>query len=461
MFARFCGLLTLEDGRPFELEAFQRRMLADYFAGSTETLVLISKKNGKSTLASALALYHLVTTPDAECVIAAASRDQAAILFGQAAGFIRRNPGLQQRMQATRREIRSLRDSGRIRVMASDVDTADGVIPTLALVDELHRHKSADLYGVFRDGLGPRAGRMITISTAGDDEESPLGKMRRAALELPLVERDGTYTYARSADGAYVMHEWALGHDADVHDMRVVKRANPASWQTVEALRRRHDSPSMQPWQWQRFACGIWAAGEDSAISPKDWAACAGPVTFDADRPVWVGVDLGWKRDCTAIVPVQARDDDVTLVGEPVILTPPGDGTSLRVDQVMGALRGVLERWDVEAVVLDPNRDGEHVMQTLEADGVRVVEHSQDPSPMSLAAQRLSTAVTARRLVHPDHPALTAHVLAAQAKVVDGDKWRLVKGRRSRPIDAVIALAMVHSVMTSASLTPMFGWASR
>ena len=62
------------------------------------------------------------------------------------------------------REIRSRRDAGRIRVLAADVDTADGVIPTLALVDELHRQPSAGLYGVFRDGLGPRGGQMVTIS---------------------------------------------------------------------------------------------------------------------------------------------------------------------------------------------------------------------------------------------------------------------------------------------------------
>ena len=44
-------------------------------------------------------------------------------------------------------------------MLAADEATADGVIPTLALVDELHRHRSAGLYGVFRDGLGPRTGR--------------------------------------------------------------------------------------------------------------------------------------------------------------------------------------------------------------------------------------------------------------------------------------------------------------
>jgi membrane protease YdiL (CAAX protease family) len=40
------------------------------------------------------------------------------------------------------------------------------VLPTLALVDELHRHKSGELYGVLADGCGPRNGQVITISTA-------------------------------------------------------------------------------------------------------------------------------------------------------------------------------------------------------------------------------------------------------------------------------------------------------
>jgi phage terminase large subunit-like protein len=38
-----------------------------------------------------------------------------------------------------KREIQSLTDEGVAKVLASDVDTADGVIPTLAIVDELHR----------------------------------------------------------------------------------------------------------------------------------------------------------------------------------------------------------------------------------------------------------------------------------------------------------------------------------
>ena len=177
-FVAFCGELTLDTRQRFLLEPFQRMILADFFAGTTQTLAIVPKKQGKSTLVAALALYHLLTTEDAECFIAASSREQAGIILKQARKFIRNSPALQRHFEMKQREIVNLNDEGFIRVIAADVETADGVIPTLAIVDEMHRAKSTDLAGVFRDGIGPRNGRMITITTAGDDSESALGKMR-------------------------------------------------------------------------------------------------------------------------------------------------------------------------------------------------------------------------------------------------------------------------------------------
>ena len=210
-FRRFCSALSLEDGRPMALEDFQSDMLRDHFGGAMEVLIIIPKKNGKSTLLAALALFHLVVTEDAECVVGAASRDQATILYDQAAGFCAALGATRARVDVKRgyREIRARNHNGRIRVLAADVDTADGVIPTLALVDELHRHKCMGLYGIFRDGLGPREGQMITISTAGDHEVSPLGMMRQARCHSE--HHAGRCTRACATDdGAYVMHEWAL-----------------------------------------------------------------------------------------------------------------------------------------------------------------------------------------------------------------------------------------------------------
>jgi len=458
-FARFCGLLTLENGKPMELEPFQRTMLQDYFDGTRETLVLIPKKNGKSTLVSALALHHLLTDPGAECVIAAASRDQATIIFDQCAGFVRRSEGLDELVHVQRgyRIIRNRNTAGRIRILASDVDTADGVIPTLALVDELHRHKdNGELYGVFRDGLGPKGGKMVAISTAGDDEASMLGRTRTKAHKLPTTEKNGAHLYCRSDD--FVMHEWALTEDDILEDMSVVKQANPASWQTEDELRKRFDSPSMTKWGWARFACGVWLQGEGAAISPGEWdALCEPGVEIPVGSPVWVGMDLGWKVDCTALVPLWWDSEERRVSSNAIVLEPEGDGTPLDDRLIVDALVSLSERFTVMGVVYDPNAGGQQMVQNLEREhDIPFVEHSQTNSPIALADARLMEAIRRKDLVHDGDPVVRQHVLNAVEKPLGGEKFRFDRARRGprKPIDALRALAMAHSVAVADAQEP-------
>ena len=450
VFERFCSsVLTTENAARFVLEPFQRDILAAFFDGISETVVVCPKKQGKSSLIGAVALFHLLSTPFAEVIVVAASRDQASILLRQVTGYIRRSPTLAARLKVKQREVTDPVLGGRIRILASDVDTVDGQLPSLACVDELHRHRDAELYGVLRDGLGPRHGRLIAISTAGDDETSPLGRLRTNALAMPGLVRVGAHTHVRGDHLAY--HEWSLQPGDDVNDLDVVLTANPASWVTRDELERRRTA-SMRPWQWRRFTCGIWSHGEDSAFAPAEWAACAAPgVEIPAGaRGVRVGLDLGFKNDTTALVPVFRPDrDPVAVVGVPIILTPPKDGTSLSVDTIFAAIMQMTERWPQLTFVADPLAGGEQLLQRIgsELPRVRVATHSQAHGPMCLASARLAEAISSGRLRHPDDPALNAHVMAAGVRTV-GEHWRLSKQRgRDQPIDAAIALAMAHSTI--------------
>jgi phage terminase large subunit-like protein len=245
------------------------------------------------------------------------------------------------------REIRNVRDEGFVRVLAADKDTADGVIPTLAIVDELHRAKSTDLLGIFRDGLGPRDGKMITITTAGDDSESPLGQMRAEGYAMPTVEIDGAYRYARSRSGQWAMHEYALEPEQDREDMLVVKSANPASWQTLELLQERRDDPSTTPWQWARFACGVWLQGEDTAIGPVEWAACAARrVSAEPMGTVRIGADIGTKEDTTGLVVHWFDADGVAWIARVVVLVPPTQrGVGLKKATIIEAIRELADEF--------------------------------------------------------------------------------------------------------------------
>jgi phage terminase large subunit-like protein len=439
-FSNWCAnTLTIENGHPLRIETFQRKALSDYFNKTTETLVLVPKKNGKTTLLGALALYHLLNVEDAECVIAAASRDQATILFDQATGFVRRSITLESQVATKRgfREIRSLRDAGRIRVLASDVDTADGVIPTLALVDELHRHKSADLYGIFRDGLGPRSGRMITISTAGASEDSPLGVIRTKALQLP-AKVDGCHRYVRSPDGNFAMHEWALDVAADRDDMDEVVKANPATWQTKALLRRRHLSPTTTPWQWARFACNIWSEDEEQFFDPRALDRCVGEVELPEE--IWAGVDIGQKKDSTAVVAVGWQGNVLHVQHK---IRVPTSQQPISIKDAKTDILILFRDYRLQEVLYDPWRFQESA-EELGDQGVPTIEFPQTDSRMAPASEVLWGLVEQGRLVWDGDPEFRRQMLACVAQETERGS-RVSKRKSKARIDAAIALAMAVS----------------
>ena len=447
-FVRFAGELKVENGTPFVLHPFERTILWDYFDGARETVVIIPKKNGKSTLIAALALYHLLVTPNAECIIVAASREQAEIVLRQARMFIRQSPDLQRFMYVTQRSILSRGDEGRIRILAADADTADGAIPTLAIVDELHRQKSLDLYGVLRDGLGPRGGRLITISTAGAAIASPLGEIRDRAHALPGFIRDGKYNHVRTASGAFAFHEWCLDPDDDVDNLAVVKLANPAPWNDEAALRIRRESESMSMGQWLRFACGIWTEGDEPWIDPPAWDAAADPdLHIEDGEEVWLGVDIGVRGDSTAIAVVAKHQGKVAVKAH--ILHPP-----VALEAVEEKIRELCRAYRVQVIAYDPwsfRRSAE----ILAAEGLPIGDDEtlgkfpQSPERMSQASACVFRLIENGELVHDGDPALRAQVLAGVTKETERG-WRLQKDPRSRrPIDALIALAMACYAATA------------
>lgn len=428
------------------VQPFQKRVLSDYFAGARETALIIPKKNGKTTLLAALALYHLVVIPNAECIIVAASREQAEIVLRQARMFVRGSEALQRLMTIQQRSVVSKMDEGRIRVLASDADTADGSIPTLAIVDELHRHKSAELYAVLRDGLGPRTGQLITISTAGFAMDSPLGKLRTAAHLLPGFVRKGKHNHVRSENGMFAFHEWCMDPTDDIDDIAQVKRANPAPWQTPAALRERHDSQTMTPWEWQRFACGIWTEGEEPWIEPKSWDDLADPsIEIPAGARAWLGVDLGVKHDSTAIAAAHVTDDGKVIVRVD-IMKPEG---VLPIERVEAKIREVAARYTVQKIAYDPwsfRRSAE----ILEGDGLPMQEYPQSAERMSVASAALYRVIDAGLLRHDGDLVLRAHVMGGVTKETERG-WRLQKDPRShRSIDALIALTMAVQMATEA-----------
>ncbi len=415
-FARLCGLRLAE---------FQRGIVEEAFSDRRELLVLLPRGNGKTTLFAALAVWELLTTPDAAVYCAAASRDQARLLFETARKMSAGHPEIDRLVTARHAELRAR--GGFLRVLASDAPKVHGLSPTLALVDELHAHRDAELYLALRTAMLKRAGaRMVTISTAGSDADGPLGRLRARALAQPHVERTAALTTAYGPTLA--MLEWSVADDEDADDMRIVKAANPAGWITQEGLAEQR--AALPDGAFRRYHANTWTVGEQHWLPPGAWQACSDDYTVEPGERVWVGVDVGGERSASAVVWVteDLRVGCAVFHGNEAVLA-----CRARVEELA-------REYAVVEVAYDPWRFQQSALE-LQERGVLVVEFPQSNARMGPASERLHAAIVERRLKHPGDPKLTAHVMAAVAKDTPRG-WRIDKTTSRVNIDACVALAM-------------------
>lgn len=460
-FRAYARNLVLDDGSYWEPEEFQLFVAEDLFAGEPEVWLVVPEENGKTTLMSGIGLYHGDYTPEAAVVVGASSRDQCEILHSQAAGFIRRTPGLEKRFRVFDgyRRIRCLRSGGRIQVFAADDRTGDGVIPTLALLDELHRHRDLRLYRTWRGKLGKRGGQLAAISTAGEPG-SEFEEIRERVLKTAIGDRRAD-CYVRAAAGGLVLHDHAVPSGGDVEDMALVAQANPLQAITTERLAMKRGTPTMTLEHWKRFVCNVPTRVSGQAVTPEQWDS----LCEEGLRPVegcWrvAFLDLGWVHDTTGMGVLCWESLERRVVVGPKEIVPPKDGTVDEAD-VVRAMVAIQREYQPRLWVFDPNASGRQMVQLLDKGehpqqgGVSFdfAEHSQDNTPMALAAARLDEAIRNGWLRHDGNDALRRHVLNAVKKSLGpNEKWRYdrppdAKGRRRSkfPIDLLTGLAMANS----------------
>lgn len=492
LFVRLAPKFVTQQKRPLYVEPFQVVYLADHFAGAQVTTVIQPKKLGKSTIVSAVALFHALITDDCDVIIVARSKTQAKIIYRHCVGFIRRSTGKELDLNAYfdvregTNEIRCLRDMGRIRVLAADDSTLEGVEPTLGVIDEYGQHPDSSGYDPLNDGLDTRDGRLFVISNAGDDEEGPLG-LKRADMLPHAVYQQGPYRYARRVDGSEALHEWGLPSDADSEDLELVLTTNPASWMTLSALGRRHASRSTVA-RWQRMACGMWVRGDNSAIQPFEWDGLMTSERIPAGASIFLGLDVAFSggkgnvaTDTTALVPHHWTASGRRLIGDPIILVPPpGDGRlddraiTWALDVMSGTRefdraafeaellpdndRDVVGQWAdaiepcpgyaVKALVFDPNAGAEQLINAYKRahPGVRAVIFDQGGPTLGRADGRFMEALRAKQLAHTGHRGLRQHVLTAvERSLGKGDTFLFDHPKRPRlPQDALRAASMAH-----------------
>ena len=136
---------VLEDGKPIVLQDFQKEILRDIFQTKDKNglrrynlaVLGMCKKNGKSTIASAVALYSLFTEMNGEVYGVAGDKDQAKIIFQMTKRAIERNPILFDSVKIYKDEIVVPSTNSIYKVLSADAPTNHGLNPSCVIFDEL------------------------------------------------------------------------------------------------------------------------------------------------------------------------------------------------------------------------------------------------------------------------------------------------------------------------------------
>lgn len=434
-------------GEPFRITADQARFLDRLLRYDPKTGRLVVRRAvlgrakgwGKTEFLAALGLFFLAgpLAPTAPNIpVAAASFEQADLLFGSARSMVTEGP-LKPYLETYDTELLLKGAHGRMYRVAAAAGTNDGSRPTLFIADELHEWtgSKARVFLVLSNSIAKRKdGLVLVISTAGSEDSELLR---------------GLYDYGKRVEAGEVVDpafllDWAEADPADnPHDGPEVRRrmalaANPHAEQfgTLEHIERRwHEVPEHE---WRRYFANQWVSiAQESWLPDGAWLAGVDTdaVLVDGD-PTWVGVDMALKHDSVAVVVVQ-RDGDRFVCRHRAWIP---DGETIDVASVEQHLRDLHRRYQLVEVAYDP-AFFERSAQQLADDGLPMVEFPQSAQRMVPACQTAYELICAGAVVHDGSPTFSDQVTAAAPRST-GEGWRLSKGRAKRKIDAAIALVM-------------------
>jgi phage terminase large subunit-like protein len=161
----------------------------------------------------------------------------------------------------------------------------------------------------------------------------------------------------------------------------------------------------------------------------------------------------------SAIVPLW-KGQDYRLLGDPKVLVPPRDGSSLHPDEIKEAFLELASDFRIETVVMDMHRAEDIAAWVEDELGVRVIDHAQGQTRTHVQDfEAFMEGLRNGTVKHTGDRDLRAHVLNAVARRLPGgdhrfDRPSAVRGNANaqdrRVIDALTAAAMVVEFSTRA-----------
>ena len=466
-------------GKPFKLLPWQEQIVRDIFGtlkadGNrqfTTAYIEIPKKNGKSELAAAIALYMLFADGEAspEVYGAAADRQQAAIVFDVAHQMVNMTAALAKRSKilTANKRIVSGFNNGFYQVLSAEVTSKHGLNVSGLVLDEVHAQPNRKLYDVLTKGSGDAREQPLyfLITTAGNDTNSICYELHQKALDI--IE-------GRKVDPTFYPVIYGAPESADWTSPAVWKEANPSLGDTItmEKVQAACESAKQNPAEensFRQLRLNQWVKQAVRWMPMDKWDACDFTVNEDelAGRVCYGGLDLSSTTDITAFVLVFPPLDEEDKYNILPYFWIPEENVDLRVRRdhvpydlwekqgnllttegnvvhygyIEKFIEKLNERFNIREIAYD-RWGAVQMVQNLEGMGFTVVPFGQGFKDMNPPTKELMKLTLEKRIAHGGHPVLRWMMDNIFIKTDPAGNIKPDKEKSTEKIDGVVATIM-------------------
>ncbi len=272
------------------------------------SMLLVPRKNAKSTIAAVVVLYMLTSDAEsgAECYSAATTRDQAKVVAEIAWEMAKRSPSFCEyfgvRIGAkTTYTLTVPGTASKFAPLSADANTLDALNISFAVVDELHAHKTRGVWDVLDTATGARLQPLLLITTTAGVEMGGICAEKMSYLHKVL---EGS-----AEDEAFFGINYTVDENEDYRLAAVHRKANPNYGVSVspdDLIRKvneaQHSNAAINNFRTKHL--NVWVRSESGWMSYEVWQACKVlGLTWESLKtfPCWIGVDLGEVRDFSVV----------------------------------------------------------------------------------------------------------------------------------------------------------------
>lgn len=466
-------------GKNFLLLPWQEQIIRDIFGivdsqGRRQfrtAYVEIPKKQGKSELAAAIALYLLYADnePSAEVYGAACDRSQASIVFDVAKQMVQMSPALLKRSKITAatKRIVNYSNTGFYQVLSAETATKHGLNVSGLVFDEIHAQPNRKLYDVLTKGSGDAREQPLffIITTAGTDKNSICYELHSKALDIKA---------GRKKDHSFYPIVYGLTEEDDWNDEANWYKSNPSLGHTIsidrvrEAYKNALENPAEEN-VFKQLRLNMWTSATVCWI--PDHIYDRGNLSIDIDllkgRECYGGLDLSSTSDITAFVLVfPPRTEDEKYIVLPFFWLPEDtlelrcrrdhvlydvwekqgyiqttEGNVIHYGFIEKFIESLGEKYHVREIAFD-RWNATQMVQNLEDMGFTVVPFGQGYKDMSPPSKELYKLLMGGSINHGGHPVLK---WMAQNVVMRQDPAGNIKPDKEKSvekIDGIVATIM-------------------